>query len=59
MRFKGSPEPVRSLCALDDGSGFASACNDGYVLFSSFSSYGSAKADLPLGWFGDGIGQAQ
>lgn len=32
MRFKGSPEPVRSLCYLGDGSGFASACNDGSVL---------------------------
>lgn len=31
MRFKGSPEPVRSLCSLGDGSGFASACNDGYA----------------------------
>lgn len=32
MRFKGSPEPVRSLCLFPDpAQGFASACNDGFV----------------------------
>lgn len=47
MRFKGSPEPVRSLCCLSDGSGFASACNDGYVLYPSSR---VEEADDWVGW---------
>ncbi|WVQ81529.1 hypothetical protein IAT38_003653 [Cryptococcus sp. DSM 104549] len=39
IRFKGSPEPVRSLAILPGGETFASACNDGLVRIWDFEGH--------------------